>query len=163
MTIQQVKRLCWTATALMGGGSIAVLAAAVWLRYDAGGPARDGTQAAVHASAARSTPRPTQADYEPYLDTTLRRPLPKAAPPPPPAPVQPQAAPVPAVDTSLTLVGTVIEASNSCALFQTTDGVELKRVGETIAGSTVTDITEGVVSVRRVGGEQATVRVPVSP
>lgn len=82
----------------------------------------------------------------------LRRPLVD----PPPAAV----AAAPPQPLRLTLVGTVLEGTNSQALLKTEDGrVLCKRVGEIESGTEVLAINRGSVTVRH-GGREVEMRLP---
>jgi hypothetical protein len=161
MTIRRIQTCCRAVAAALAGGSALVIGAALLLPYD--GASREPVRAASRSVTAPPAMRPvTMKDFEPFVGTALRPPLP-APPPPPPPPVmrtpQPPVVPIVQPGAQLHLLGTVTEPNNSYAIFQTPGGTELKHQGETIDGARVVHIAEGVVVVR-FGKESVTYLVP---
>jgi hypothetical protein len=164
MTVRRVNILCWsTAIVLSVGAGVAILMA-ILTTYDADAEGRSTAAApAGHAVAAAAAPRLTMADFEPLLKGAFggsppaaapaTQPVAEAATPPPTSPPPP----------ALQLLGTITEAGNDYAVFQTADGIQMKRVGETVGAARVTLISKDAVEVREGDAKPTTLQIPTPP
>jgi len=165
MTARRLNLWCWTAAAAFAAGAVAAVAAAVWLPYNLRPAAPGGVAAVIPTAPPALTADLTMADFEPYLAGGLGRPdtAPPAVLAPEPVVEAPAAPAAPQDGAGLQLLGTITESDNSFAAFQTAEGVEIKRVGETVAGARVVEISAGVAVMRQPDGQSLTLRVPPPP
>lgn len=132
MRIASMRKLLWLlGTSLLLGSGCTVVWAICW-PYDI--PATTTSvrpqTATVRNTVQQEATQPTFADFEPYLDRQLRRPLVD----PPPATTTPAASPTrPAPQLQIRLVGTILEAGRSMAMLTTPAGsIEVRGIGETV-------------------------------
>jgi hypothetical protein len=160
MTVRKLRIFCWSIAAACGFAGAVVLALAVLAPVDhSHGSDSEG------APAKKSVKHPNQAltmtDFDPLMSGRMRPAPPPPPPPPPVVPVVEHAVvpPRPAMP-AVQLLGTVVEAGNSYAIFQTADGVEVKKRGETVGGAKIEEISDGIAVLKR--GEETT-RLQVPP
>ena len=149
MNIRKVRTLLWTFTAVLTLGAAATIPLMIWLPLEA------PSVASANDSPAQSrtvTPPPsslTMADFEPYVTGRLRPAPPAPAPPITPVPiVQSTPAPV-AMTPGYVLVGTVTHADEKYALFQTSQGIEVKHQGDHVGDAEVVSVKDGLVELQQ--------------
>jgi len=146
MTLRQIRLALWGLSALLAGLAALSLLWAFWLPLAT-------TRAAAATPSAAPTTRPTAGaaipplrSFGPLLTLELRQPL---------DPNAPTALPT----LPVKLAGTILEPGRNMAMFQDKEGaVQLKAVGETIAGAEVRQISESGVVVFY-GGQELTLNV----
>ena len=139
MTSRRINLLLWTGSAIL----CALAAGAVaWTILN---PVESEPIAQINRAIATTNPTamanlPSPADIQPFLDKPLRRNLSGAAP------MNVATAQQNSAEPPFTLVGTI---GNSLAMFKMRDGkIELKGIGESIAGLTIVAIAPSKVEAR---------------
>jgi len=160
MTLRTVKLICWAAASLCLALAAATIACAVLVPLNV--PVTPDAEAQPTKSHAGSgTPVMTMAAFEPLLTGRLCPYLPP--PPPPPPPPRPRAVPVarePAASLNVQLLGTVVEGTDSYAIFQTETGIQVKKRGGCVGGVEIVGISDGAVSIKGEDGNPLMLRVP---
>ncbi|MDB5325531.1 MAG: hypothetical protein JWM57_1100 [Phycisphaerales bacterium] len=163
MASLKLRLFCWTIAVACAAMAVVALAFGLLWPLDQSGnegpnPAESQVKNASLASSAL-----TMAQFEPLI-ARLRA-----------APLLPQAT-TPSTETvavvtagssqtsvqqqvDIQLLGTVVEAGNSYAIFETSVGVEVKKAGEIIGTSRIEHIDDGVAVLTR-DGQTVTLRVP---
>jgi hypothetical protein len=167
MTVRKMRIVCWLLAAVCTVAAVAVVVLVVlWPASPATGGEADDSPVKKKAPP-KTTPTLTMAEFEPLLSGRLR-PAPPAPPPQPePVAVAPivESAPVPPPAPQgppVNLVGTVLEAGHNYAMFETETGLQIRKVGESVGGATVEQITDGVAVLKR-DGQATTLQVPRPP
>ena len=139
MTSRRINLLLWTGSAIL----CALAAGAVaWTILN---PVESEPIAQINRAIATTNPTamanlPSPADIQPFLDKPLRHNLSGAAP------INVATAQPNSAEPPFTLVGTI---GNSLAMFKMRDGkIELKGIGESIAGLTIVAIAPSKVEAR---------------
>lgn len=162
MTVRKLRIFCWSIAAACGFAG-AVVVGLIVLRPVEKPHEHDSDRAPSRSKAPKHPNQAlTMADFDPLMAGRLRPAPPPAPPPPPVVPVvEHTPVPPPAPQTSpVQLLGTVVEAGNSYAIFQTADGIEIKKAGDTVSGAKVEEISDGIAVLKR--GEETT-RLQVPP
>jgi len=164
MNIRRISFWCWTASALLIAAALASLALAFCLPYDSVPESHQGTPTITAPPPTHKVAMLTMENFEPFLGKSLRRPTATSQPATMatvddrPTPSEP-----PHYTGGLQLIGTVTEDHNNYAVFETSDGVEVKHAGESVSGAQVISIAEGIVVMRNPNGQSQTLRVPAPP
>jgi hypothetical protein len=163
-SVRRLNLWCKATAGVLAVGAAGVVAAALWLPFHI--PLASARASTLRLQPARvdAVAGLTMEDFEPLLTGCLG--WPEKPPPAPPAPVIEAPAPQPIEQPpALQLLGTITATADlGYAVFQTAQGVELKRAGETVAdGRVVVEVTEGAAVVREGEGEAQTLRVPPPP
>lgn len=167
MTVRKVRIICWLLAAVCTVAAVVVVALMVLRPIDPGTGGGAGDSPVKKKPSAKPAPVLTMAEFEPLLTGRLR-----PAPPPPPPQPEPvamapivESTPVPPPTPQappINLVGTVIEAGRNYAMFETETGVQICKVGETVAGAVVEQISDGSAVLKR-DGQTMTLHVPRPP
>jgi hypothetical protein len=161
MTVRKLRIFCWTIAAACGFAGAVVLALTLLAPIDHANGREFDSAPAMSKSVKHPNQALTMADFDPLMTGRLRPAPPPAPPPPPVVPVVEHAVvPPPPATPAVQLLGTVVEAGNSYAIFQTADGVEVKKRGDIVGGAKIEDISDGIAVLKR--GEETT-RLQVPP
>jgi hypothetical protein len=161
MTVRKFRIFCWSIAAACSFAGVVVLGLALLAPVHKP-PGEDSDRAPAKSKSPKHPNQAlTMADFDPLMTGRLR----PAPPPPPPAPpvvpvVEHTPVPPPAATPAVQLLGTVVEAGNSYAIFQTADGIEVKKAGDTVGGAKVEEISDGIAVLKR-GEETTRLQVPV--
>jgi len=139
MTSRRINLFLWTGSVLLCACAVGAIAWTLLTHIDSEPLAQiHQTIPTTNPTAMVNLPSPT--DMQPFLDKPLRHNLTNAAP------TTLATTQINSTDPPLTLVGTI---GNSLAMFKTRDGrIELKAVGESIAGFTIVTIAPSKVEAR---------------